>query len=229
MLTAMTDAPTDAPPPPFTAGWVVDDEGGTAKVAAEARRLASAIRRANAPSADLSRARELIAEASALLESHHVEGMPMQGRVGPNGPTGMSQDPVEFFPWSPIIGPLSPISGDMTLDFDAAAERMRGRANFDAKHNGPPGMVHGGVIALAFDELLGTTNVCLGLGGFTGTLSVRYEKPTWVDTEIQLEAWIDRVEGRKVFTVGTMSIDGTVTARAEGIFITTTMWRKSDD
>ena len=217
---------TDGMPPGFSPGWTLDDERGTADVAARTRELASAVRRANAPTADLRRAAELIAEATALLTPHHVEGMPMQGRVGPDGPIGQqSTDPHVYFPWSPIIGALNPLSADMTLTWDPIAERIHGRANFDAKHNGPPGMVHGGVIALAFDELLGTNNVCQGLGGFTGTLSIRYERPTWVDTEIVLEAWLDRVEGRKVFTAGTMSIDGEVTARAEGIFIMTAGWK----
>jgi hypothetical protein len=37
--------------------------------------------------------------------------------------------------------------------------------------------------------------------------------------ELAFEAWVDRTEGRKVFTVGTISADGEVTARAEGVFI----------
>ena len=36
---------------------------------------------------------------------------------------------------------------------------------------------------------------------------------------IEMSAWLDRVDGRKVFTVGEMRHDGEVTARAEGIFI----------
>jgi hypothetical protein len=42
-----------------------------------------------------------------------------------------------------------------------------------------------------------------------------------------LEGWIDRVEGRKVFTQGTISIDGVITARAEGIFIQTPAIQRS--
>jgi hypothetical protein len=47
----------------------------------------------------------------------------------------------------------------------------------------------------------------------------------WIERELQLESWVDRVEGRKVFTLGTISIDGEVTARAEGIFIMTQGWK----
>ena len=56
-----------------------------------------------------------------------------------------------------------------------------------------------------FDELLGCDQRVRGLGGFTGTLSVRYERPTPLEGELELEGWIDRVEGRKVITMGTIT------------------------
>lgn len=217
---------TDPTPSPFAAGWELTDESATRKVADSTRELISAVRRTDAPTEVLERAASLIAEATAMLAEHRVEGMPMQGRLGPMGPSGDGERiPSQFFPWSPIIGPLNPMSAAMEISFDETSSLMTGSATFDTQFNGPPGMVHGGIIALAFDELLGATNVCLGLGGFTGTLSIRYERPTPIETEVQLEARLDRVEGRKVFTVGTISHDGVVTARAEGIFITTQNWR----
>ena len=217
---------TDSTTTPFHAGWDITDESATRRVADSTRGLINAVRRADAPTQVLDRAAALIAEAAALLDEHRVEGMPMQGRLGPMGPSGDGERiPSQFFPWSPVIGPLNPLSAAMEISFDEAAEVMTGTATFDTQFNGPPGMVHGGIIALAFDELLGATNVCLGLGGFTGTLSIRYERPTPIETEVHLEARLDRVEGRKVFTVGTISHDDVVTARAEGIFITTRDWK----
>lgn len=218
---------TVSDPEPFRAGWTLRDEAATERLAADARRLVGAIRRADAPTADLDRAAALVREATSILASHRVEGMPMQGRIGADGPVGgASTAPEVFFPWSPIIGPLNPLSAAMHLDFDPATGTMAGTATFDTQYVGPPGMVHGGIIALAFDELLGATNVCLGLGAFTGTLSVRYERPTPIETEVVLEARVDRTEGRKVFTVGTISYAGEVTARAEGLFIRTGIWVK---
>ena len=218
---------TDPAPQPFLAGWPLTDEAATSDLAADARRLVNAIRRADAPTEALVRAAALVREATAILAPHRVEGMPMQGRVGADGPVGgASTAPEVFFPWSPIIGPLNPLSAAMHLHFDAASGTTSGTATFETQFVGPPGMVHGGVIALAFDELLGATNVCLGLGAFTGTLSVRYERPTPIETEVVLEARVDRTEGRKVFTVGTISHDGVVTARAEGVFIRTGIWVK---
>lgn len=215
---------TDGSPEGFSAGWTLDDEPATEALASATRALVGALRRANAPSAALERARTLIDEATALLAPHRVDGIPMQGRLGDRGPIGANaSEPAVFFPWSPIIGPLNPLSGEVELHVTDG--RTTGRAYLGAQYNGPPGMVHGGVIALLFDELLGATNVCNGLGGFTGTLSIRYERPTWIETELALESWVDRVEGRKVFTVGTISIRGEVTARAEGIFIMTEGWK----
>ena len=212
-------------------GWVVDEPDAHADLADATRALIAGVRRVNAPENILKRAAALAAEAADLLIPYRENGMPMQGARSAEGtgPQGlMGSNPSEFFPFSPVVGPLNAISPLIHLDFDG--ERLHGVATLGATYNGPPGMVHGGIIALVFDELLGATNVCHGLGGFTGTLSVRYEKPTFIDTELVLEGWIDRVEGRKVFTQGTISIDGTVTAKAEGIFIQTSgMQRQTSD
>ena len=53
----------------------------------------------------------------------------------------------------------------------------------------------------------------------TGTLTVRYRRPHPLHTEIQFEAELVRVEGRKIFTVGRSFAQGELRAEAEGIFI----------
>ena len=53
----------------------------------------------------------------------------------------------------------------------------------------------------------------------TGTLTVRYRKPTPLHEELLFEARLVRVEGRKIFTESTVSAGGVLTAEAEGIFI----------
>jgi acyl-coenzyme A thioesterase PaaI-like protein len=193
-----------------------------ARVATDAtRELIAALRLADAPPADLEQAAALVREAAALLVPHRVDSaVIMQSALRPEAwdhgaPSG--DDPATFFPYSPVVGPLNAIAPPLSLEFDG--ERMHGTAELDAPYVGPPGMVHGGIIALIFDELLGATNVCHGQGAFTGTLNVRYERPTPLRAPLVLEGWLDRVEGRKVITSGTISHAGEVTARAEGIFI----------
>ena len=187
------------------------------------RSLIDVLRVADAPVEVLEQVSGLADEAARLLAPHRVRAMRMQGALYPEamlgggGPSG--RDPAAIFPYSPVVGPLNPLSPPIVLTSDG--ERTRGTAVLRAPYVGPPDMVHGGQIALIFDELLGVTNVINGLGAFTGTLSVRYERPTPLDADLELEGWIDRVEGRKVFTVGTISHQGLVTARGEGIFIRT--------
>jgi acyl-coenzyme A thioesterase PaaI-like protein len=79
--------------------------------------------------------------------------------------------------------------------------------------------VHGGFLAAAFDEVLGMAQSLTGNPGMTGTLTIRYRRPTPLLTELTFEAFVDRVEGRKIFTHGTLSANGLLTAEAEGLFI----------
>ena len=58
-----------------------------------------------------------------------------------------------------------------------------------------------------------------GNPGMTGTLTIRYRRPTPLLTELVFQAYVDRVEGRKIFTHGTLSANGVLTAEAEGLFI----------
>lgn len=53
----------------------------------------------------------------------------------------------------------------------------------------------------------------------TGTLKVRYEAPTPLFRELRFEGRLAGVERRKIFTEGVCMVDGQVTARSEGIFI----------
>jgi acyl-CoA thioesterase FadM len=63
-------------------------------------------------------------------------------------------------------------------------------------------------------------NAASGHPGMTGTLKVRYLKPTPLYQRVDLEAWTDRVEGRRIISKGTMTVNGEVTAEAEGLFVT---------
>jgi hypothetical protein len=67
-----------------------------------------------------------------------------------------------------------------------------------------------------FDELLGFVQMA---PGFTAYLKVDYRAPTPLNRELALRGWIDHVDGRKRLIRGICSLDGTVLAEAEGLFI----------
>lgn len=192
----------------------------TAAMVDATRTLITTLRTADAPTDVLAQATALVEEATGLLAPHGVDGIPGQNALRaayPDREQFAAADPARFFPYSPVVGPLNAIAPPVTFLFDG--ERMSGTGTFDAPYSGPPGTVHGGVVAMVLDELLGAVNACLGLAAYTGTLRVRYERPTPIGEELTFDAWVERTEGRKVFTVGTISDGGTVTARAEGVFI----------
>ena len=60
--------------------------------------------------------------------------------------------------------------------------------------------MHGGVVAAMFDEVLGMTQSLSGQPGMTGTLRIRYRRPTPLHRELRFEGTLDRVDGRKIFT-----------------------------
>jgi acyl-coenzyme A thioesterase PaaI-like protein len=124
--------------------------------------------------------------------------------------------------FSPVMGPANPIAPP--LDCVITGDTVVGIATFGAAYEGPPGCVHGGVIAAAFDEILGTAQAMSAAPGMTGRLTVNYRSPTPLHQPIRFTGSLERVEGRKVFTAGRSEVqqdDGSwrLCAEAEGLFI----------
>lgn len=161
---------------------------------------------------------EVIAAATADLEAA-AERFAGYGRGTLYGfaEAANAGDPSAMFDHSPFIGSANPLAPPITLE--VVDGRLLGRVVFGSAYEGPPGCVHGGYVAGAFDEFLGATQSLSGAPGMTGTLSVRYETPTPLHTELRLEGELDHTERRKIFVVGRMYAGDTLTAKAEGIFI----------
>lgn len=184
------------------------------RLAAVVRRLIDRLVATEAPTETLDRAS---ADVEALL-GELGEGHSTWAYETAEAATAV--EPGEPFDHSPLIGKANPLAPPMHLAVDD--DHMRGTVTFGPPYEGPPGCVHGGYVAAMFDELLGGAQALSGRGGMTGTLSVRYESPTPLQTALTLDAWVERIEGRKIFTVGTCHAGDRLTARAEGIFISVT-------
>lgn len=118
----------------------------------------------------------------------------------------------------------SPVSGRgnalaIPLDYEFDGEITRATAIFSPAYEGPPGGVHGGYVAAAFDELLGVAQMVTGLTGFTGTLTVRYHALTPIGTRILYEAGSGERDGRKLKVWARATAGDTLVAEAEGLFI----------
>jgi acyl-coenzyme A thioesterase PaaI-like protein len=90
---------------------------------------------------------------------------------------------------------------------------------FGAAYEGPPGCVHGGFVAAAFDEVLGATQSMSGFPGMTAHLEVDYRSPTPLHTELRFEGVIERIDGRKIHTRATLYAGDRLCAESYGLFI----------
>ncbi|MET0903769.1 MAG: PaaI family thioesterase [Acidimicrobiales bacterium] len=126
-------------------------------------------------------------------------------------------EPFGFFDHSPMLGRANPLAPPIDLWLEG--DQMVGTATFGAAYEGPPGCVHGGYVAAAFDEVLGSTQSLSGSPGMTGRLTVSYRSPTPLETELRFVGWLERVDGRKIFTKGELWAGDRLCAEAEGLFI----------
>ncbi|MQY05699.1 PaaI family thioesterase [Actinomadura macrotermitis] len=101
--------------------------------------------------------------------------------------------------------------GAVTAEFDVRAELQ-----------GAPGLAHGGVLATAMDEVLGTAAWLLGKRYVTGRLETDYLAPVPVGSTVHLRAWCTGVDGRKAYLEGEGRVggpDGPVAVRAAALFV----------
>ena len=202
------------------------DPPAAERLTAAARRVVDLVRRTAASGETAQQALAALERACELLEPHAHPGPWAQRTLTWEhafAPISAPRDFTEFFPYSPLIGPRNPLAPPAV--FAIRDGRVHGRVRFGAPYVGPPSSVHGGVIAALFDELLGCANIANEVGGMTGTLRVQYRSPTPIGEELRLEAWVERIEGRKIIARGTIHHGDTLTAEAEGVFIQGSMQR----
>lgn len=202
------------------AGWL-DDETSSEAVAEE-QRLADELRRiihrlvlVRPDAEELRRAAD-----GAQAFADQLDRLRPRGGTGEVSEAGLRpNDPIRHSPLSGTSNPLAPpmVSRQVTEGPDGPdGRRTEGTVRFGAAYEGPPGHVHGGLLAAMFDELLGRSQL---VPGFTGSLTVHYRRPTPLNRDLQLAAWVDRVEGRKRWLRGTCRLDEVLLCEAEGLFI----------
>jgi hypothetical protein len=118
---------------------------------------------------------------------------------------------------SPLTGRCNALAAPMRLWYEG--ELTYGEAIYADVYEGPPGLVHGGYVIAAFDDLLGVAQAASGKAGLTGTLEVRLRRGTPLNRRIDYVGGVTGTEGRKVFAWGRATLDGEVLAEATGVFI----------
>ncbi len=194
-------------------------------VAAAARALIEALTSTTAPAPTIAAVAEAVGGAVDRLREEGrgraysgAAEASLAARDAAADPDGDDADHPGFLHFSPVVGRANPLAPP--LEPAVAGDRVTARAVFGSAYEGPPGCVHGGFLAAAFDEVLGLVQALTGQPGMTARLEVRYRMPTPLHVPLHFEAQVLAVQGRKITTRATCHAGEGLTAEADGLFVT---------
>lgn len=188
-----------------------------ALLADEVRRLVTLTITNTAPPGETAAIAAELAAISDRLDQHVPDPAPPRHI---SGPSRVLTDLQDGMPFDPVTGRWHPFA--LPVEFEPApddAHRAIGRATFTVAYEGPPGCVHGAVLAGVFDMALTAANRLADAAGPTMRLSLTYRKPTRLGVETVIEAWVTKRTGRVTTAAGRASQGGVVTVEAVGTFI----------
>lgn len=178
-------------------------------LAQSVRGLIDATIRSEVDAADVAAAKAHIEAAADLLRAKQIDG-PFGVRITSDG---------DRMPWgNPAIGVRNAIAPPLNIVRDQDGG-ISTDFHLGAAYEGPPGHVHGGMVAMVLDHVLGEVAASdPETPRFTGTLTIRYLRATPLG-DLRAEGRITRSDGIKTFAVGHVSDAEGITAEAEGVFI----------
>lgn len=194
---------------------VSDLDRARAELADEVRAMIRETLTTQATPEEVRRVRELVQSGVAAL----VAGA--HGVADGVGEAALIERGRNFLARSPVMGSINPIAVPLVLTVvnEGASAAVEARVTFSNIYEGAPGCVHGGFIASAFDEVLGVAQSASGNPGMTANLSVDYRSPTPIQRELVFRGWCEKVEGRKIFTRGTVHAGDTMCAESTALFV----------
>ncbi len=119
---------------------------------------------------------------------------------------------------SPVTGMDNPIAPPLIVH-RGSGSAVTANVIFSAAFEGAPGLAHGGIVAAAFDELLGLTRPRQGDVVTSSSLKVRYRSPCPLHTELSMNGTLKKVDGRQTSTRGTLQAGNRLVADAEATFV----------
>ncbi len=112
-------------------------------------------------------------------------------------------------------------TGGLRLEFLLAADgTVVCTATIPGSFEGPPGYLHGGIIATLLDETMSKAVRAQGLTAMTRHMQIDYRRPVPSGAPIRLEGRVVRSEGRKHWTKAKLlDAQRAELAQGEGLFI----------
>jgi acyl-coenzyme A thioesterase PaaI-like protein len=91
--------------------------------------------------------------------------------------------------------------------------------SFDERHQGGPGLVHGGLVAAALDEACGLLASWYRFPTVTGRLFVHFRRPVPINTELLVQSRVEDERGRRIHIAGEIVDGDDILAQARGAFV----------
>jgi acyl-coenzyme A thioesterase PaaI-like protein len=91
--------------------------------------------------------------------------------------------------------------------------------HFDERHQGGPGLVHGGLVSAVLDEACGLLATWYRFPTVTARIFVRYRRPVPINTELLVRARIDDARGRRIHASAVLSDGDEPLAEARAAFL----------
>ena len=98
-------------------------------------------------------------------------------------------------------------------------EEYEAYVSFDERHQGGPGLVHGGLVSAALDEACGLLATWYRFPTVTARIFVRYRHPVPINTELLLRAELESSRGRRIRIRARLTDGDENLAEARGAFL----------
>ena len=107
----------------------------------------------------------------------------------------------------------------LPLPHEEGQEEYEAYLRFDARHQGGPGLAHGGLVGAALDEACGLLATWYRFPTVTARIFVRYRRPVPINTELRVRARIDSARGRRIHASAELTDGDEPLAEARGAFL----------
>jgi acyl-coenzyme A thioesterase PaaI-like protein len=117
----------------------------------------------------------------------------------------------------PILGATNPfaVEGSSRIEGDEAVTDVLLGPGFE----GAPGRAHGGIVAAIFDDVTGHALRFAEVPAFTGTLTIRYHRPTPLGAALEYRASLYKREGRRLHISAVCRSDGELIATCDAVYV----------
>ncbi len=117
-------------------------------------------------------------------------------------------------------GPQNEYGLKLVLEFDDDTKTSYGEYVAHELLEGPPNLIHGGIVAAILDETMITVNKYMETVALTSELTIRYLQPAFINENLYIRGWY--VKKSKHIIENRAEIEnemGKVVARAKGKYI----------